>query len=447
MKHFLAKIRNRFLAPVTGKVDEIDQKIKQTDQKIEHIEQAMYLFRDSVAEGLVRRIETVAEKGSGQEEQIRQLSSQQKVQILAQSGLYSEDTEELFSAYIGLMDHAEEYRLFNDIPVEYYCKLVKADQAPLFLGNYADLCVKELGAGDAFRPVTGLMAQPAPSGMFLCSPSLLPDYMGSRDTVVITSPALAQMLLHADGLLDRVRDLVDNALIFPAVYEVPPFLMLWNRNFSLPEWDGAAWFRWAIGFDEDSSFTLVDFKGGFLGKSVRLSFDVASVHDSGTLTVSAFGSTQSINLSGGMKHLELTGVMQSAKETVTFAFQGENRFAGQDFRPLKFRVCGMRLEADGVEPLTQAEIYGTEHNFMATSQWVHSCLHRHGFFTMASALCVNRGWFSQMELVSDYYMGDHYLQRMNRQEEAVDYILENRFDRVAFLYTACRKAKKEEYDG
>ena len=64
----------------------------------------------------------------------------------------------------------------------------------------------------------------------------------------------------------RVRDLVDNALIFPAVYEVPPFLMLWNRNFFLPEWDGAAWFRWAIGFDEDSSFTLVDFKGGFLGK-------------------------------------------------------------------------------------------------------------------------------------------------------------------------------------
>ena len=59
LKHFLAKIRNRFLAPVTGKVDEIDQKIKQTDQKIEHIEQAMYLFRDSVAEGLVRRIETV----------------------------------------------------------------------------------------------------------------------------------------------------------------------------------------------------------------------------------------------------------------------------------------------------------------------------------------------------------------------------------------------------
>ena len=137
----------------------------------------------------------------------------------------------------------------------------------------------------------------------------------------------------------------------------------------------------------------------------------------------------------------------TANATVTFAFQGENRFAGQDFRPLKFRVCGMRLEADGVEPLTQAEIYGTEHNFMAISQWVHSCLHRHGFFTVASALCVNRGWFSKTELVSDYYMGDHYLQRMNRQEEAVDYILENRFDRVAFLYTACRKAKKEEYDG
>ena len=440
MKRFLAKIRNRFLAPVTGKVDEIDRKIEQ-------VEQAVYLFRDSAGEGLVRRIDEVAAKAYAQDEQLQAARQEQKKQVLAQAGLYSGDTDALFSAYLGLMDHTEEYRLFNDIPVEYYCKLVKADRAPLFLGNHADLCVKELGAGDAFRPVTGLMAQPAPSGAFLCSPSLLPDYMGRRDMVVITNPSLAQVLLHADGLLDRVRDLVDNALIFPAVYEVPPFLMLWDRNFSLPEWDGAAWFRWAIGFDEDSSFTLVDFKGGFFGKPVRLSFDVASVHDGGTLTVSAFGSTQSISLSGGMKHLELSGVMQSAKETVVFAFQGENRFAGQDVRPLKFRVCGMRLEADGVEPLTQAEIYGTEHNFMAASQRVHSCLHRHGFFTVASALCVNRGWFSQTELVSDYYMGDHYLQRMNRQEEAVDYILENRFDRVAFLYTAYRKAKKEEYDG
>lgn len=439
MKKFLKKARDQFLSPIAGRMEQLEQKLHGLDHKMEHLEQDLYLFRDSTAEGLVRRLESIQEKEQNLEDRI----FQQKMQILLQAGLHSENGDSLFESYSNLMNHSEEYRLFNDIPVEYYCELVQQDKNPLFVGNYADLCVQQLGAGDAFRPVTGFMAQPAPAGAFLCSPALLPDYMGERDSVVITSPPLAQLLLNDRDLCDRWKDHIGDRLIFPVMMMIPEMMVRWDSGFSHIEQNGEHFMRWAVDFDKPSEISILDFSGASVGRMVTVSFDTYAAHNQGELIVQAFGSETKIDLSGGIHHVELQGKISSAKESLVFCFKGLNQMVDLDVRELKFTVMDLQITIESLLPITGKQAYGlTATNYEGFDQYIRRVLHLSGFFEVQAEICANRGFYRHPAGRSEFLLGDEFYFEPEKSDVIFEYATTSHRKMIPMLYCAYRKQQK-----
>jgi hypothetical protein len=286
-----------------------------------------------------------------------------------------------------LDDKNDEFYAYNKLPIEHIINYV--DGNTVFATHYSWLISEYAEANN----LTGIEA-------IGISPAQLPEICQGKDTLIITNPALAALILVSPNLLSEVAQKLKRNLVL-AVRSAPrPVRILWEGFFDKEHEKDERLFRWAEGGKDNWRIYIFNLKTTPV--IAELKWSAESLCGIGELTASCRNETISTELNS-LVEFKLNVTLQPGNNELHFNFSGQSQSSNaSDIRILAFRIINFSYRIDNMDISTDEDFIHEDNKLLLTDNFIRHTLHINGFYDVTATAYANHG-ISRRELEKTKY--------------------------------------------
>jgi len=317
-----------------------------------------------------------------------------------------------------LNDKDDEFDMYNKLPIENLVSYVEG--RTITAAHYSQLFNKYVNKKEvSVVEAVGI------------EPSLLPDACYDKDTLIISNPTLAALVLVSHSLLNEISKNIKQKLILVLRPQSLPIQNIIWEGFSYEEFiDNKRSFRWA---QENNGFWRIKlFNTLELPINVSLKWLSYSLCGTGQLEVFCCGEKVNAELD---KYVEfrLDVILQPGNNYIDFNFSGSVKTpSDSDDRILAFAVVDFSCLYNNIN--MNSNIVFNDNNMLLSDKYIRATLHKYGFYDINSTVYANHGMYKhELKKTRYQYISGTSIYRVINQDDK--YVLKS--DEI-ICYNACR---------